>query len=163
MAKKTPPVLLAPKIVRAPLAQGPFYVIRAAGEDSAEVLIYGDIGESWFGESVTAKKLVEDMQALKDKNLIGRINSYGGSVADGIAIYNAFVRHPKDVTMINDGVAVSAPCRPGISTLMRKVAVGVIDGVAEGSGVTVAGSKVGGGSSVFVTVRRIVAVGEVVG
>jgi ATP-dependent Clp endopeptidase proteolytic subunit ClpP len=121
--KPKSPLALAPQ-TPAPIAEGKFYLIRAAGEDSAEVLIYGDIGESWFGESVTAKKLVEDMQALKDKNLIGRINSYGGSVADGIAIYNAFVRHPKDVTMINDGVAVSIASLVLMAGRKGKVQVG---------------------------------------
>src|SRR3990172_12857516 len=105
-ARKKPPVFLAPKAA-APLAQGPFYIIRAAGEDSAEVLIYGDIGESWFAESVTATKFAEDLKLVADKKLIVRINSYGGSVADGITIYNAIRRHPLDKTTVVDGVAVS--------------------------------------------------------
>lgn len=84
-----------------------WYTIRAKGEEIAEVLIYGDIGESWYSESVTAKKFVEDLQAVADKNLVVRINSYGGSVADGIAIYNAIKRHPKQKDVSIDGVAVS--------------------------------------------------------
>jgi ATP-dependent protease ClpP protease subunit len=84
------------------------YTIRAADENTAEVLIYGDIGDSWFNdESVTAKKFVEDLQGLADKDIVVRINSYGGSVADGVAIHNAIRRHPKNTTAEIDGVAVS--------------------------------------------------------
>jgi ATP-dependent protease ClpP protease subunit len=84
-----------------------WYTIRAKGEDTVEVLIYGDIGDSWFGESVTAQQFVKDLQAIKDKNLVVRINSYGGSVSDGVAIYNAIKRHPKSKIVEIDGVAVS--------------------------------------------------------
>ena len=104
--KPKSPLALAPK-APAPIAQGEFYLIRAAGEDTAEVLIYGDIGESWFAESVTATKFAEDLKLVADKKLIVRINSYGGSVADGITIYNAIRRHPLDTTTVVDGVAVS--------------------------------------------------------
>lgn len=84
-----------------------WYTIRAKSDDTAEVLIYGDIGDSWYDESVTAQKFVKELQALADKNLIVRINSYGGSVSDGVAIYNAIKRHPKSKTVEIDGVAVS--------------------------------------------------------
>jgi ATP-dependent protease ClpP protease subunit len=84
-----------------------WYTIRAKSEDTAEVLIYGDIGDSWYGESVTAQQFVKELQALGDKNLVVRINSYGGSVSDGAAIYNAIKRHPKSKTVEIDGVAVS--------------------------------------------------------
>jgi ATP-dependent Clp endopeptidase proteolytic subunit ClpP len=84
-----------------------WYSIRAAGDGQAEVLIYGDIGDSWFSESVTAKKFVEDLQGLADKDIVVRINSYGGSVADGVAIHNAIRRHPKAKSTAIDGVAIS--------------------------------------------------------
>lgn len=84
-----------------------WWQIRAEGEETTEVLIYGDIGNSWWGDSVTAKELVEKLQELKDQNIVVRINSYGGSVSDGLAIYNALKRHPKDVSVTIDGVAMS--------------------------------------------------------
>lgn len=89
----------------APVAK--WYQIQAAGEASAEVLIYGDIGDSWYGESVTAKDLVEELQQLDVTELVVRINSWGGSVSDGVAIYNALRAHPATVTVSIDGVAVS--------------------------------------------------------
>lgn len=86
-----------------------WYQLRAkANTPDAEVLIYGDIGESFWGdESTTAKQFVQDLEAIGDKTLTVRINSYGGSVADGLAIYNAIRRHPKGSTVEIDGVAAS--------------------------------------------------------
>lgn len=84
-----------------------WYEIQAKGNKSAEINIYGDIGESWMGDSVTAKQFVTDLAALDVENLTVRINSYGGSVSDGIAIYNAIKRHKAQTTIAIDGVAVS--------------------------------------------------------
>jgi ATP-dependent protease ClpP protease subunit len=83
------------------------YEIRAAGEDSTELLIYGDIGESWWGEGVEAKNVVKELQSIDTKNILVRVNSYGGSVADGLAIYNALKRHSAKITIVIEGVAVS--------------------------------------------------------
>lgn len=80
---------------------------NAAGEQSAEVFIFGDIGESWWGESVTAADFVKEIAALDVSALTVRINSYGGSVSDGLAIYNALRRHKATVTTAIDGVAMS--------------------------------------------------------
>lgn len=93
-------------IARGQLANGS-WIVRAAGEDVVEVLIYGDIGESWYGESVTAKAFVEQLQGIKAETINVRINSYGGSVSDGIAIYNALKRHPAEIIVDIDGVAIS--------------------------------------------------------
>jgi ATP-dependent Clp endopeptidase proteolytic subunit ClpP len=89
------------------MAKGDWYEIRAAGEDTAELLIYGDIGESWFGESVTAANLVKELQGIQAKTINVRINSYGGTVSDGIAIYNALRRHDAEIHTFVDGVAMS--------------------------------------------------------
>lgn len=74
---------------------------------SAEVLIFGDIGESWWGESVTAKSFLEELSTLEADAITVRINSFGGSVSDGLAIYNALKRHPAHVTTVNEGAAMS--------------------------------------------------------
>lgn len=92
----------------------PWYSIRAharaASDDapkSAEVWIFGDIGESWWEETVTAKQFVKDFAALDADTITVRINSYGGSVTDGIAIYNAIKRHPAQVTVSIEAAAYS--------------------------------------------------------
>jgi ATP-dependent Clp endopeptidase proteolytic subunit ClpP len=89
------------------LAKGAWWQLRAAGDDAAELLIYGDIGESWFGESVTAADLVKQLQAVKASTINVRINSYGGAVSDGIAIFNALRRHDAEIHTFVDGVAFS--------------------------------------------------------
>lgn len=80
--------------------------IRAQG-DTATVLIYEDIGESFFG-GLGAKEFVKQLQALGDVKTINvRINSDGGSVFDGVAIYNALKDHPATINVTVDGIAAS--------------------------------------------------------
>lgn len=83
---------------------------RNAAATEYELLIYGTIGESWFNESVTAQSVVQQLNELDDKvdTINVRINSYGGSVADGMAIYNALSLHPATKSVTVDGVAMSA-------------------------------------------------------
>lgn len=69
------------------------------------LLLYGDI-DSW---GLTAKDVVttlSDLEQRYDKiNL--RINSCGGSVFEGIAIYNAIKMSKADITIYVDGIAAS--------------------------------------------------------
>lgn len=88
----------------------PFYSIRQAADgesDHAEILIYSEIGESWWTESVAAKDFVRELQELDVKTIALRINSPGGAVFDGHAILNALKRHPAQVTTYIDGWAAS--------------------------------------------------------
>lgn len=73
----------------------------------AEIFIYNDIGESWCGESVSAREFIDELAGLDVENITVRINSFGGSVPDGLAIYNALKRHKASVTVAIDGVAMS--------------------------------------------------------
>lgn len=86
-----------------------WYSIRArsAQPRSAEVFIYGDIGESYWTETVTAADFVKEIAALDVDTITVRINSVGGSVPDGLAIYNAIKRHKAQVTTAIDGMALS--------------------------------------------------------
>lgn len=90
----------------------PLMVLRPVADASSEyeLLVYGDIGESWWGESVTALDVVQQLQALPatTAQINVRINSYGGSVSDGIAIYNALRRHSAKKVVSVDGVAMSS-------------------------------------------------------
>lgn len=74
---------------------------------AAEIWIYGDIGESWWEESVSASSFVREINALDVDAITVRINSFGGSVPDGLAIYNAIKRHKAHVTTAVDGIAFS--------------------------------------------------------
>jgi ATP-dependent Clp protease protease subunit len=75
----------------------------------AEIYIYEPIGEpGYFEDGITAKAFGQDLAALGKVNKITcRINSPGGSVFDGLAIYNLLASHPAKVTMCIDGLAAS--------------------------------------------------------
>ncbi len=96
--------------IRRPNAVAAAALAAAAGSPavaSAELWIYADIGESWWGETVTAKDLVKELAELDVDAITVRINSYGGSVTDGLAIYNALKRHRATITVSIDGIAAS--------------------------------------------------------
>lgn len=114
-ATPAPGALIRPPATDLALPAGPWWQIKALatpeGQPSAaEILIYGDIGESWDGESVTAAAFLRALDRLDAEELTVRINSYGGSVSDGLAIHNALQRKRKDalVTIAVDGVAASS-------------------------------------------------------
>jgi ATP-dependent Clp protease protease subunit len=71
----------------------------------AEVLLYDDIG-GWFG--VTAADFAKEIKAAGAVDEIDlRINSNGGSVFEGIAIYNFLRSHKAKVNVHVDGLAAS--------------------------------------------------------
>jgi len=89
-----------------------WYEIKAsanpqAGSRTAEIYIYGNIGDRWDENGVVAADLVRELAALDADTITLRINSYGGSVPDGLAIYNALKRHKASVDVQVDGVAIS--------------------------------------------------------
>lgn len=82
--------------------------VRAAGEPTAaDVFVYGNIGDRWNEDGVIASNMVRDVSELDVDTINLRINSYGGSVSDGMAIYNALKRHRAQVHVHVDGVAIS--------------------------------------------------------
>lgn len=80
-----------------------WYRISNAGASSATVAIYDEIG--YWG--VTAAQFCDELRALEVDTLDVRINTPGGDVYDGVAIYNALIDHPADVTTTVDGMAAS--------------------------------------------------------
>lgn len=75
------------------------------GEGEATILMYGDI-DSW---DINAKTFVSVLSELEKEHckISLRINSCGGSVFEGLAIYNAIRNSPADITIYVDGVAAS--------------------------------------------------------
>lgn len=73
-----------------------------------ELLIYSEIGDSYWGESYSAKQFAADLKALGAiTELEIRINSPGGSCFDGFAFYNLLSQHPAEKTVYIDGMAAS--------------------------------------------------------
>lgn len=87
----------------------PFYSLKVK-DDAAELYIYGDIASDaykWAESDVSANDIVNKLQGLNAKTISVYINSYGGEVAQGLAIYNALKRHKAKVTTYVDGFACS--------------------------------------------------------
>lgn len=78
---------------------------------SAEIILYAGIGQDFWGDGsmISAKQFSDEMKALpKTVNEITvRINSPGGDVFDGIAIYNRLKQFNGTVNVIIDGLAAS--------------------------------------------------------
>lgn len=85
------------------------YRFSARSSDRAEVYLYGQIGESWFGDGISAKRFADDLKAVPNvKTIDVRINSEGGDVFDGKAIYTLLLQHKANVVVWVDGLAASA-------------------------------------------------------
>lgn len=81
-----------------------WYQIKAAADGRrAEVYIYDYIG--MFG--VEAKQFIDELNELDDDEIDLRINTPGGNVFEGNAIYNALKRHKAKITSYIDGLAAS--------------------------------------------------------
>jgi ATP-dependent Clp endopeptidase proteolytic subunit ClpP len=67
-----------------------WYSIKAAADSSeaVEVYIFDVIGDWGWGDGVSAKSFINDIQQHRGKKLNVLINSPGGAVTDGLAIYN---------------------------------------------------------------------------
>jgi ATP-dependent protease ClpP protease subunit len=84
--------------------QADWYEIKAVGNDTTEVYIYDEIG--YWG--VTATSFVNELRQVRTANIDLHLNSPGGDVFDGLAIYNALISHPANVDVYIDGLAASA-------------------------------------------------------
>ncbi len=80
---------------------------NATTNNTLELCMFDDIGADFFGNGITAA-MVKDALSGDYKNVVVRINSYGGDAFEGIAIYNLLQSNGKPVNVIVDGVAASA-------------------------------------------------------
>ena len=96
----------APSDVLAKWAEHPF---AAAPDADATISIFDVIGEDgWTGGGVTAKRISAALRSIGNRDVIVRINSPGGDMFEGIAIYNLLRTHPAKVTVEVLGWAASA-------------------------------------------------------
>lgn len=92
-----------------PTSRGPqcWYQPRMSETGLNELLIYGEVG----GWGVGAKEFREDLLAVSAMSPLGvriRINSPGGDMFTGLAIYNCIKSLGRPVEMVIDSVAASA-------------------------------------------------------
>lgn len=90
------------------MATNRYYSFAREGT-TAQIDIYGDITSwPWLESDVSAHSLSKRLAELEDVDTIEvNINSYGGEVAEGLAIYNALKRHSAKVITRCDGFACS--------------------------------------------------------
>jgi len=87
-----------------------WYKISAkAGAKRAKINIHSEIARPWFdGDDVVgARQFIADLDALDVEDIDLHINSPGGEVFEGLAIYNALREHPARVHVRVDGIAAS--------------------------------------------------------
>lgn len=90
----------------------PFYALQKF-ENSADIYIFGDICEfSWWEEDVTPTGIVKEIKDLDVSQINVHIDSYGGAVSGGWAIYNALKQHKAKITTYADGFVCSAALYP---------------------------------------------------
>lgn len=84
--------------------------IHAATSDAATISIYEQIGyDAWDDIGVDAKRIDAALRAIGDgKDIVVNINSPGGDVFEGIAIYNLLRNYNGTITVKIVGVAASA-------------------------------------------------------
>lgn len=85
-------------------------------ETNTDLYVYGDIRKKnfidrWFGDDETrvdAMTFVDALNQVDTPNLTVHINSYGGSVSEGLAIYSVLSQFKGHLITIVDGFACSA-------------------------------------------------------
>lgn len=78
----------------------------AFDKDSGELWIYDEIGPSWWG-LIDASAVIGALKEIGDQPVTVRLNTPGGSVDEGVAIYNALKSHKAGVTTVVDSLAAS--------------------------------------------------------
>ncbi|SDV49813.1 head maturation protease, ClpP-related [Chitinasiproducens palmae] len=81
----------------------------AADGDASTISIFDPIGyDSWSGDGVTAKRIGAALRSIGEGDVTVRVNSPGGDMFEGLAIYNLLREHKGRVTVQVLGLAASA-------------------------------------------------------
>ena len=110
-----------------------WYQIKSQGTDTPEVWIYGVIGDWW--DETDATSFAESFKALGNTgDVLVRIHSMGGSVTDGLAIYNIIKNSGLKVTTQIDGVAASMASVIALAGDVRRASKDVVVMIHNASG-----------------------------
>lgn len=89
-----------------PAGESPVNLVQ--GPDGPELNIYGQITPfAFFDEETSANDVIAQLREVKGQDITVRINSPGGSVFEGVAIFNLLKQHKGQVTTVVDGFAGS--------------------------------------------------------
>lgn len=90
-------------------ALGRWAPLAAQADDPATISLFDRIGaDAWTVEGWTAKRMAGALRAIGPKPVTVAINSPGGDVFEGLAIYNLLREHPAAVAVKVMGLAASA-------------------------------------------------------
>lgn len=86
-----------------------YFQIKKKTDKKGEIFIYGDIvSEEWFANEVTAPGFKQQLDELGNVSEIDvHINSSGGNVFEGHAIYNMLKMHKAKINIYIDALAAS--------------------------------------------------------
>lgn len=85
-----------------------YYSLETDNNES-DLYIFGDITSwPWDEKDRDAYGIVKELQSLDSQKINVHINSYGGDVAEGLAIFNTLKNHKAEIVTICDGFACSA-------------------------------------------------------
>lgn len=85
-----------------------FFSMQQEGR-TADIYIFGDITSwEWLESDVSSYTLARAVQALDADEITVHINSYGGEVAEGLAIFNSLRNSRAKIRTVCDGFACSA-------------------------------------------------------
>ncbi|EAN9130112.1 Clp protease ClpP [Salmonella enterica] len=82
--------------------------IKAAATDDNSISVFDVIGQDYWGEGVTAKRIAGALRAMNGADVTVNINSPGGDMFEGQAIYNLLREYQGKVTVKVLGIAASA-------------------------------------------------------
>lgn len=82
--------------------------LRAAADEPGTIGVYGVIGESWDGSGWTSARMAGALRSIGQKDVTVLINSPGGDLFEGLAMYEQLRHHPGAVTVRILGLAASA-------------------------------------------------------
>ncbi|EGO8462006.1 Clp protease ClpP [Escherichia coli] len=82
--------------------------IRAARDSDNSISIFDVIGADYWGDGVTASRIAGALRSLNGADVTVNINSPGGDMFEGLAIYNLLREYEGKVTVKVLGLAASA-------------------------------------------------------
>lgn len=82
--------------------------IPLAATNENEINIMGYIGDDWDDSDTTITRVQKKLNIAAGNDVTVNINSFGGSMFEGVAIYNALKQYEGKVTVKNLGIAASA-------------------------------------------------------
>ncbi|MFJ5159453.1 head maturation protease, ClpP-related [Pantoea sp. NPDC088449] len=82
--------------------------IKAAKSDENSISVFDVIGVDWYGDGVTASRIAAALRSIGGADVTVNINSPGGDMFEGLAIYNLLREYEGKVTVKVLGLAASA-------------------------------------------------------